>query len=203
MDNILCLIVLSGKRHVGKDHCGIIMSEILESFLHGITIKFVHVTTEIKREFAENKKIDFAKLQFDRDYKELYRVEMTNYSNSQMEKYGKTYYNTLFCQNILAKTIEPTVYIVDCRYEFEIEIYKELNIPLILVRINANNNTRERRGWKYDSCIDEHPSETNLDKYNEWHFMFQNDTDGDTNITEFTKNHLYRKMIQYMCSAIA
>ncbi|XWV24534.1 phosphomevalonate kinase [Tupanvirus deep ocean] len=203
MENIICLIVLSGKRYVGKDYCAIVITEVLKSLLSDINIKFVHVTTEIKREFAEYKNLDFNKLQFDREYKESHRVEMTKYSNVQMEKFGMSYYNKLFCENVLAKTTEPTIYIVDCRYKFEINIYKKLEIPLILVRINAKNKTKERHGWKYDPQIDEHPSETDLDNYDTWQLIFNNDVDGILNITEFTDNLLYPKIIHDNFATIA
>ena len=189
MDNIKYLIILSGKRHTGKDYVGLVAERILAEILQ-TNVKFVHVTTEVKREFAEHAGLDFGLMLTDRSYKEQHRVAMTEYAISQMKQFGENYYNDLFVENVLKKTTESTIYIVDCRHQFEIDLYKSLAIPLVLVRINVNDETRAKRGWKFNAEIDNHRSEIDLDTYESWDYVFDNSTNGLDNLTEFVTNVL-------------
>jgi phosphomevalonate kinase len=206
MENVQCIIIISGKRYAGKDYFGKLCEIQLNKLLYDqyvghssdssatnqkVYVKFVHVTTEIKKDFSKYAQINFFKLETDRFYKEKYRIEMTNYSNIQMEKYGTDYYNKLFIKNILENTKTITIYIVDCRYEFEINLYKSLGVPMILVRVNVNDNIRIKRGWTFDPKIDNYLSEIDLDNYTEWNLVFENNSDGDSKIIKCISYDLY------------
>ena len=167
MDNTKCLIILSWKRYAGKDYIGLVMEKELRKKFN-CDAKFIHATTEIKREFAKQEGLDFNELSNDRMYKETYREKMTEFANNQKNKFGECYYDILLKNNILDRSTNPTIYIVDVRYKFEIDYYRILNIPLVLIRINVDDRIKKKRGWKFDPKIDNDDSETNLDNYHNW-----------------------------------
>lgn len=190
MENVKCLILLSGKRFAGKDKIGLLLEKIIkEKTVYDS--KFYQVTTEIKRDYAAYANLDFEKLQFDREYKEKHREKMIEYSTPKLEG---AYYNKLFTKNILEKTEKPTVYVVPIRFRFEIKYYQTLGIRIILVRINVDDEVKKRRGWVYNSLVDSDGSETDLDEYEIWDFEFYNNTDGDEIIIKFSNEAIIPEM---------
>ena len=184
LKNIKQIIVLSGKRFCGKDYVGEIMANEFKK-LYNVDAIYAQPSTEIKKQFAKLRQLDFEKLQNDRNYKEIYRDKMTEFSKEQMEKHGDNYYNRLFVQNVFANTIVPTIYIVPSRFMFEIELYKLLNIPMTLIRINTKDSVKKNRGWIYDASIDMDISEIALDGYRKWDYIFDNNEDGYKSILKF------------------
>ena len=96
----------------------------------------------------------------------------------------------IFKNNILDRSTNPTIYIVDVRYKFEIDYYRILNIPLVLIRINVDDRIKKKRGWKFDPKIDNDDSETNLDNYHNWDYIFENNTDGIDAVLKFVNEDL-------------
>lgn len=193
MDNIKCLIILSGKRFSGKDYCGEKIESVM-GILSNLNVKFDHPTTQMKKLFASEHKLDFNKLMVDRLYKESNRIAMTNYSDAMMEIYGVNYYNQLFIQNVLYTTTIPSIYIIDCRYQTGIDLYKSLGLKLILIRINTDDSVRIKRGWSYVEETDQHKCECDLDLYEKFDLKFNNNTDNDDNLLLFINNDLWPKI---------
>lgn len=193
MDNIKCLISLSGKRCTGKDYIG---EDMVCEFkkIFDINSQYVQASTEIKKQFAAVRDLDPIRLQNERIYKELYREEMTAFSKKQMEEEGEACYNKLLVKNIFENTMDATIYVVPTRFLFEIELYQSLGIPLINIRINVDDRVRAGRGWKYDGAIDNDPSETDLDNYGGWDYVFDNSKDGNSAIRTFTTDCLIPKL---------
>lgn len=198
MNQVKLLIAVSGKRHTGKDYFSLILKNKLQEYLN-IRTEFVHVSDELKKEYAVTAGLDVNLLQNDRTYKETHRVAMTKFCNEQMERFGSDYYNRIFSENILKKTTEPTIYIVDCRHHFEVNLYRRLEpLPLLLMRINVDDSIRRARGWKFDANIDNHQSEIDMDNYDSWDLVFENNADGEASIIDFVDTKLIpniRKLI--------
>jgi phosphomevalonate kinase len=104
-----------------------------------------------------------------------------NYFRWREEKYHED--PTLFCrmaleQNDLLCSSYPIWIISDIRNHGEIEFFKKyFNDCLLLVRIEASNDIREKRGWNCQIDIDN--LEDQLDTNVQWSFIFSNN-DEDT-----------------------
>lgn len=76
----------------------------------------------------------------------------------------------------------PIWIIDDIKYHKEIEFFKKyFNDRLLLVRIEASNDIREKRGWLFQSNIDDSESECQLDTNMQWSFVFTNNEDDNFN----------------------
>ena len=61
------------------------------------------------------------------------------------------------------------------RYSTEIEFFKEyFNERFLLVRVEASNEIREKRGWNPQIDLDGSQAECQLDKNTQWSFVFCN-----------------------------
>ena len=70
----------------------------------------------------------------------------------------------------------------DIRYYKEIEFLKKyFNDRLLLVRIETSNDIREKRGWHFQSGIDDSESECQLDTNIQWSFVFSNNAEDNFN----------------------
>lgn len=82
-------------------------------------------------------------------------------------------------KNGIKETIKHVFIITDLRFQFEIEFFKQTlnnfdsNGKLVLIRIEASNTSREKRGWVL-SNVDQTETETNLDNYSNWSLSFAN-----------------------------
>lgn len=193
MENIIGLIMVGGKRFTGKDF----ICKFSEKFLSGklkINVQFIHATDELKKDFAEFANLNYEKLIQDRQYKEKHRENMTNFANEQISKFGNCYYNMLLKKNVLDKTNVPTLYIIDFRYLFELDYYLSLNLYLISIKIEVNKLIKKERGWIFNETIDTNNSEIDIDKFDKWDLIFNNDVDGLSFIEKFLLDKLVPKL---------
>ncbi|CAF3309741.1 unnamed protein product [Rotaria sp. Silwood2] len=69
----------------------------------------------------------------------------------------------------------PIWIISDIKSYREIEFFKKyFNNRLLIIRIEASNDIREKRGWKLQSDIDHSEFESQSDKNIQWSFIFSN-----------------------------
>ena len=80
MEKIVCLVILSGKRHTGKDLVGnYIVDQLKKKF--DINVEFLHASNILKRDFTKKYELDYERILIDRSYKEKYREELTEFYN--------------------------------------------------------------------------------------------------------------------------
>jgi phosphomevalonate kinase len=92
---------------------------------------------------------------------------------------------TIFCRMVIEQKDQlclsyPIWIINDIRYYKEIEFFKKsFNDRVLLVRIEASNDIRQKRGWDFQNDIDE--SECQLDTNVQWSFVFSNNEEDKFN----------------------
>ena len=188
MENILGIYIISGKRHTGKDFVSLRLQKYIKEQLKKNCV-FWSGSNVLKREYCEFAGLDLDKMLTDRKYKEENRAKMTAYFNNVMCKISDDYCNVKLIEDMLLVK-EPTYFIFDIRYEFEIDCYvrHKLTPNILKIRINVDDDIKRRRGWSYNPKVDDDLSETCLDKYQHWNHVFENNVDGTEKIDEFIKN---------------
>lgn len=170
--NKLHIIAVSGKRMTGKDTAvGLILK-----YLRFKNCCVLNYATPLKQKFCEDYKIDYDKLNTDRDYKEIYRNEMTKFLFQFSERYFPDLLYAKLDQMIELKQrglLNLNVVIIgDLRQELDAEILKN-KYNAIHIKIYAPPYIRGQRGWiptSYDSTV----VETSLDSWNSYDKMIMN-----------------------------
>lgn len=154
------IILLSGKSFSGKDTIAKHLPEL----------KRVSIADTMKRCFMkEHPGIDM----FDRTQKEAHRLELKEFTHQHPLKYW-----------IKKTPYQDNCIVTDIRTIEEIEYIKEKFNNIRVVRLNASDEIRTRRGWKYKEGYDNTYLETELDDY-EFDLVLQNITNDD--ITHCTR----------------
>lgn len=82
----------------------------------------------------------------------------------------------IFCETVMVQAQKPILIISDARRKTDLEYFqKVLKKRLLLIRIEANEEIRKKRGWKFINGIDDADSECNLDDLNHWDYIIEND----------------------------
>ena len=108
-------------------------------------------------------------------YKETYRTEMVEWGE-KMRRADPSY----FCQKAVqsAKHSGKPVWIVaDVRRKTDIEYFNRFhNLKL---RLQTSIQVRSKRGWVFTNGIDDSETEVDLDDYDDWDFVIDNDGDNE------------------------
>jgi len=162
------IIILSGKRKSGKDFIAVALKNVIGNDKCGI----IRLSAPLKRQYAHENGLDFAKLLSSNAYKELYREDMI--------KWGEDKRNSdpgYFCSISVQEDNDQKIWIVSDARRLTDITYFETNFPnckILLVRINASKAIRKVRGWVYTSGIDDQESECGLDKNVKWDYIIEN-----------------------------
>ncbi|CAH1374083.1 unnamed protein product [Tenebrio molitor] len=164
------ILLFSGKRKSGKDH----ICDKIKALLGGERCTIVRISGPLKRLYAQNHKLDFQELLSDGPYKEIYRVDMINWSDKIREK-DPGY----FCKAASEMAEKKSVWIVsDVRRKTDIQWFKETYQDKIrTVRIRADTNVRESRGFVFTKGVDDVASECNLDDFENWDLQISNNNE--------------------------
>lgn len=153
------ILLISGKRCSGKD--------IVANILVGKLLERGNISSSEIRHFAYYPKLDYSnmsganlnRLLNDRDYKELHRPGILKVANEKRDIYPEVWANMLY-DDINSKI----VIVPDHRFKPEYEYLKDKdNLRVLRLRIETDEKVRSDRGWIYNSDIDEHASEIDLD----------------------------------------
>lgn len=171
------LIALSGKRKSGKTLSAVELQRIGAD--HDIRFEIIPFAGPLKDTFAEIHGIERSLLDSP-TRKEEYREQLQEFGAKMRAQDPKYWIKKL------AKTIKEHKHVItdDCRFLNELQFFCEKKA--ILIRIDASDKTRNGRGWFYDSFIDTHPSETELDfSVDTWRalgqYIYNNKTIDDLN----------------------
>lgn len=63
----------------------------------------------------------------------------------------------------------------DIRRKTDIKFFQEQAYNIKAIRINATEMTRQSRGWKFESGVDDVQSECDLDDFEAWDLVIEND----------------------------
>lgn len=133
--------------------------------------EIIRISEPIKSFWAEEKSLDLKQLMSDGAYKEKYRKEMIAWSDEMRVKdYG------VFCREASKNASRETVIVSDIRRKTDIRwFYEKFGTKVKLIRIKCQDCIRENRGWKFESGVDDIQSECDLDDWNEWDLLIEND----------------------------
>lgn len=175
--NLKLVIILSGKRKSGKDHIStLITNHIGYNRMHHLAV--LRIAGPIKREFAKNNKLDFTRLLDSSEYKENFRMAMVEWSEGYREREGWNCFLKLAIKEQRAKN-KPIWILNDARRPCDLEYFESDpafgNTKVIKLRIEATDEARMSRGWKFTEGIDDRPTECGLDDYDDWTHVINND----------------------------
>uniref|UniRef100_A0A7S3K354 Phosphomevalonate kinase n=1 Tax=Aureoumbra lagunensis TaxID=44058 RepID=A0A7S3K354_9STRA len=159
------IIIFSGKRKSGKDYC----ADLLMSLLPNAEIG--RLSGPLKHKYAEEHGLDYNQLLEATDYKEKYRADMIKWGEERRRKDSG-----FFASLVLDQARAPILIISDARRHTDVSFFKKHRKCVYVVRVQASDETRTARGWKFTSGIDDAESECGLDDYYPFDFVIQNDT---------------------------
>lgn len=175
--NLKLVIILSGKRKSGKDHISTLITNYVgHQRMHHLAV--LRIAGPIKKEFSRNNKLDFTRLLDSSSYKENFRLAMVEWSEGYREREG---WNCFLKQAIKEQRAkDKSIWILnDARRPCDLEYFEEdpafANTKIIKLRIEASEEARMSRGWKFISGIDDRPTECGLDEYEDWTYVVDND----------------------------
>lgn len=169
------ILLFSGKRKSGKDF----LTNHLQKLI-GDGCEVLKISLPIKSHWAKEKNLNLNDLLSDSEYKEVYRLDMINWSDEmRLQDYG--YFCRLSCQDAPDK---PIWIVSDIRRKTDINWFKETYGPLVkTIRIVADEETRKHRGFIFKPGVDDVASECDLDDYIEWDLLIDNG-EGKDNLKE-------------------
>lgn len=150
-----CIVLLFGKRKCGKDYFA---SELAEHF---ISPSILHLSIPIKRDFAQLHGLNYEELLTSSAYKDIYRKEMIAFGEAQ-----RNLDPSVFCRGVTKDVTSDVWIVVDNRRPTDLEYFKS-TYPnkCLVVKITANESTRQGRGWTWTEGVDDVTSECGLDHW--------------------------------------
>ncbi|KAJ2949667.1 hypothetical protein O0L34_g15593 [Tuta absoluta] len=160
------ILLFSGKRKSGKDF----LTDHLQKLL-GDRCEVIKISQPIKSHWAKEKNLNLNELLSDSEYKEQYRLDMIKWSDEMREQdYG------CFCRAACQNAPDRAIWIVsDIRRKTDIRWFKETYKDIIrTIRISADLDTRNSRGYVFKEGVDDVTSECDLDDYEDWDLIVDN-----------------------------
>lgn len=167
METPKIILLFSGKRKSGKDYFG----EKINSLLGNKRCSILRLSEPLKRIFAKNHNLDLKELLSDGPYKEIHRYNMIKWGEEVRSK-DPGFFCKAACDNA---PIVPVWIVCDIRRKTDIYWFIENYGSLIkTVRISADIEVRQRRGFKFTSGVDDAESECDLDDLQNWDIQVTN-----------------------------
>ena len=171
------IVVLSGKRKSGKDF----VADKMVEHLGKDKCCIIRLSSPIKTHFAEKYNMSIQDLLSSSSQKETIRKEMIIWGE---EKRSKD--NGFFCRQIIedAKTKKKSIWIVsDARRQTDVDFFmnycSENGCSCYRLRIHADDETRQSRGWIFTTGVDDAESECGLDSFDDWTQILDNSMNVD------------------------
>uniref|UniRef100_A0A8B9KWP5 Phosphomevalonate kinase n=1 Tax=Astyanax mexicanus TaxID=7994 RepID=A0A8B9KWP5_ASTMX len=117
--------------------------------------------------------LDYSELLSAGQYKEKYRADMIQWGESKrLEDPG------FFCRLAICGATQPVWIVSDCRRMSDLQwFWKEYPQQCVSVRVEASEQTRTQRGWKFTAGVDDAESECGLDQGVKFDRTVNNDGD--------------------------
>ncbi|XP_014254298.1 phosphomevalonate kinase [Cimex lectularius] len=172
----VCTYLFSGKRKSGKDF----LTDRLYEKLNKDKAVVLKISGPIKSHWAKSKNLSYDDLLNSSEYKEQHRKDMIEWSESiRKEDYG--YFCSAAVNMYNAKT-KPIWIVSDIRRKTDIRWFKENYNVVKTVRVICDEDVRKQRGWEFSEGIDDKESECDLDCYDDWDLIIENN--GKTDVDE-------------------
>ena len=166
MSETCVVFVLSGKRKSGKDY----VAEKLRDLIGVERSALLRLSGPLKYQYAHEHGLDYQMLLASHGYKERYRDDMIRWGEAKRDV-DPDY----FCNRACAAGVGSPVWIVsDARRPSDVSYFRSKQCSVILVRIEADDDVRRNRGWKFTTGIDDCDSECALDRGVEWDYRVVN-----------------------------
>lgn len=171
--SLLTVILVSGKRYAGKDYTADLLAVHLERTT-GQRIVRGSFAEQLKRAYAEIHSLSYERLMTDASYKELHRPGLIKLATDERAINPGVWVERLL-KPWTGQLTYPTIMIVsDCRFLNEYETCQKFTDRVFPIRVNANDSVRIDRGWRHSAKVDDDPSECQLDSFEHWRFVIQN-----------------------------
>ena len=167
------VFVFSGKRKSGKDF----LADLIQRKVGPDRCGIMRLSGPLKEIYAKENELDYKELLNCSGYKEIHRAKMIKWGEDKRNQ-DPSY----FCRLATAgKEAEKPVWIIsDARRKTDIAYFKEhFGDRAQLVRIEADDEVRERRGFVFTTGVDDAESECDLDIGIGWDFTICNNGDND------------------------
>lgn len=179
-------ILISGKRYSGKSTFAYKLSNYL--YDNNVNVRVMAFANEVKKLYSRQNGIDFNELLSNREEKELHRSKIILLAEEMKKQNGQSFWANVLVRNLKGKGNQPDVVIIDdLRFQAEVDYFNN-TIPdnFTCIRLDISEQERFNRGFVYNTDIDLHSSETDLD-FHEFDYIFNN-SDNDC-IHEFVINN--------------
>lgn len=186
----MLIILVSGKRYAGKDYvCDQALAYLKESYN---CIKISHSDIN-KQLYCEKFGADLKRMLRNREYKESHRNNLIKFAQNLQQSNPLILSEFVFekIQNMTSSNVD-IVFISDFRRKTEQLVFEQRfgQKNVITLRINASDNVRAARGWRYDHIKDTRYTECELDDKMDWNLVFNNDG-SPQNVTRWIQNDLF------------
>lgn len=88
---------------------------------------------------------------------------------------------------------KPVVIVSDIRRKTDIEFFRSQAFNIKTVRINASDEVRKQRGWKFETGVDDVQSECDLDDFEPFDLVIENN--GYTDIENVLDNEIVNEIL--------
>lgn len=185
------VILIAGKRCTGKDFVADCISDLLMESSQTLHVSKLPTSMWVKILYAEREKIDHERLLNDRDFKEEHRQGLIDLAqNAKKEK------ESVWIDHSIDHILHQDDVIPECRKVFLVPDlrflceYKALvnhsllnsKFKLLFLRVEASLETRMARGMVPNPEIDQCQTETELDDFEGYDLILQNDREGEDKI---------------------
>ena len=146
-------ILVSGGRYAGKDT---VAAEIAgrTGWTH---TSFAYA---VKAECAVLYALSFDRLLTDTPYKETHRMQLIKHGTERRAENPSYWVQRVYESHCAANSV---CIVSDHRFRNEGAALRALGARVITVRVQASDETRAARGWRYNAAVDTDPSERDLD----------------------------------------
>ncbi|KAK3921892.1 Phosphomevalonate kinase [Frankliniella fusca] len=167
------VILFSGKRKCGKDY----ISDLLLDRIGSNRACMIKISSPIKAHWAHQNGLDLQELMSANEYKEKFRQDMIVWSESQRAKDPGCFCRLAVDQ---AKAQDKPIWIVsDIRRKTDIKWFTDEFGGNVVrtIRVFADENVRQERGYVFTKGVDDIASECDLDDVEEWNWRVMNNGD--------------------------
>ena len=176
------VFVFSGKRKSGKDF----IAELFQEKIGHDLCAILRLSGPLKEIYARENGLDYGELLNSSGYKEIHRAKMIKWGEDKRNQ-DPSYFCRLATSG---KEAEKPVWIVsDARRKTDISYFKEqYGDSAQLVRIEADLEVRDKRGFVFTAGVDDAESECDLDTGADWDLVVHNN--GDSEQLDRTVKHV-------------
>ncbi|XP_053507203.1 phosphomevalonate kinase [Ictalurus furcatus] len=163
------ILLFSGKRKSGKDY----VTDLIQKRLSPELCCILRLSAPLKERYAQEHGLDYEQLLGAGQYKEQHRAEMIRWGESKRHLDPG-----FFCRMVVCGATQPVWIVSDCRRMSDLQwFYSEYPQRCASVRVEASDQTRAQRGWRFTAGIDDAESECGLDQGVDFDWTIRNEGD--------------------------